>query len=183
MRTAWKTFGKSMLFLALSAVALTSPLSANTLVGTVTTTPSQSVILRFNDNVISRDGRFNLVFQADGNLVLLQNGQRIWSTGTGPRFRSTTVNFNPNLPVTFVAQGCFAAFQSDGNFVVYGAEGVVGAGPPCSNPSLSSDNALVLWSSRTDRNVGSRLEVQNDGNVVIYTPTNRAIWSTRTCCR
>jgi hypothetical protein len=183
MRTALKSLGKTMSLLAVSALAFTSPLSAETLVGTVTTTPSQSVILNFNDNVVSRDGRFNLVFQSDGNLVLLQNGQRIWNAGTGPRFRSTTVNFNPNLPVTFVVQGCFAAFQSDGNFVVYGAEGVVGAAPPCSNPNLTSDNALVLWSSKTDRNPGSRLEVQTDGNVVIYTPSNRAIWSTRTCCR
>ncbi|SDI97787.1 D-mannose binding lectin [Frankineae bacterium MT45] len=38
----------------------------------------------------------------------------------------------------------------------------------------------VIWSSRTTGYPGARLTVQDDGNVVIYTAAQRAIWSTRT---
>lgn len=178
-------------FLAMLVLTVSSPLQAQatqpqTFVGTVVPPPGQSILLRPGDRVVSRDGRFNLLFQSDGNLVLLQNGNRIWNAGTQARFSPTAIlpgTGNGNIGVTFVLKGCFAALQSDGNFVVYGNEGVVGAADPCSFPSLTTDNAAVLWSSRTDGNPNSRLEVQNDGNTVIYTPSNRAVWSTRTCCR
>jgi hypothetical protein len=173
------------------AMNLTPPLQAQatqpqTFVENVVPAPGTSVLLRPGDRVVSGDGRFNLLFQSDGNLVLLQNGTRIWSAGTQARFSPKATlpgTGNGNIGVTFVLKGCFAAFQSDGNFVVYGNEGVVGAADPCSFPGLTTDNMAVLWSSRTDGNPNSRLAMQSDGNTVIYTPSNRAIWSTRTCCR
>ena len=52
--------------------------------------------------------------------------------------------------------------QNDGNFVVY----VLGE---------------AIWSSGTAGYEGAYLEVQDDGNVVIYTKANRKpIWSTGT---
>ncbi len=58
-------------------------------------------VLGVNDTVTSCDGRFSLVMQGDGNLVLYQGGRAIWSTGTPGR------------------GGAFATLQSDGNFVLY----------------------------------------------------------------
>jgi hypothetical protein len=49
----------------------------------------------------SCDGRFALVMQTDGNLVLYQNGKAIWNTRT------------------VGAGGTVAVMQGDGNFVMY----------------------------------------------------------------
>ncbi|WP_081259214.1 protease pro-enzyme activation domain-containing protein [Burkholderia territorii] len=76
-----------------------------------------------------------LVMQYDGNLVLynVANGTAIWNSGTSG---------NP---------GAYAAFQLDGNFVVYGAGG------------------KALWSSSTNGTpYDQHLAVQDDGNMVIY---------------
>ena len=40
---------------------------------------------------------------------------------------------------------------------------------------------LYVWDSATDGNPGSRLVVQDDGNVVIYRPDGTPIWDTGTC--
>jgi hypothetical protein len=37
-----------------------------------------------------------------------------------------------------------------------------------------------LWASNTAGNAGAYLEVQNDGNVVIYSASGAALWSTGT---
>jgi hypothetical protein len=58
-------------------------------------------VLGVNDAVTSCDGRFSLVMQGDGNLVLYQGGRALWATWTQGR------------------GGAFAAMQGDGNFVLY----------------------------------------------------------------
>jgi hypothetical protein len=50
---------------------------------------------------VSCDGRFTLVMQGDGNLVLYQQGRALWNTQTNGR------------------GGHHAVMQSDGNFVLY----------------------------------------------------------------
>ena len=54
-------------------------------------------------------------------------------------------------------------FQGDGNLVV----------------RRMSDSAAV-WASGTNGQGGSRLTLQGDGNLVLYTPANVAVWSSRT---
>ncbi|MDX2012929.1 MAG: peptidoglycan DD-metalloendopeptidase family protein [Myxococcaceae bacterium] len=58
-----------------------------------------------NQSVPSCDGRFVLVMQGDGNLVLYQGSRALWATMTQGR------------------GGAVAAMQGDGNFVVYTAGG------------------------------------------------------------
>src|SRR5581483_5427267 len=55
-------------------------------------------------SVKSCDGRFSLVMQTDGNLVLYQGSRALWATGTN-------------------GQGYIAIMQGDGNFVEYAADG------------------------------------------------------------
>jgi hypothetical protein len=57
-----------------------------------------------------------------------------------------------------------AALQADGNFVVYRSDGV------------------PLWYSGTAGVSPVQLNLQNDGNLVLYGP-NGAVWSSGTCCR
>ena len=85
--------------------------------------------------------------QKDGNLVL----SRIYSDRVKPLWASRTD--------TKAVEKC--SFQSDGNLVLYGYNGV------------------AIWASMTD-NRGQYLLVQNDGNLVIYNANDVAIWATNT---
>ena len=97
---------------------------------------------------ISCDGRFGLIMQTDGNLVLYQGpcidtrcGSPIWSSNTQS------------------CGGC-VSMQGDGNFVVYGTAGQV-AGDAC-------------WGSGTNGHAGAYLQLQNDGDLVMYPPPGDA---------
>lgn len=86
-------------------------------------------------------------------------------------------------------------FQGDGNAVVYdstagaiwassfSAPGVIGAGQ---HFYFQGDGNLViygnngaLWNSRTDTQTKGFLQMQDDGNLVLYTAANSAVWSSK----
>ena len=129
-----------------------------------------------------------LKFQTDGNVVLYSATKHpLWQTRThgsgavsfgvnvnGALFAATTRHLvwssPPKLAADDVAiarltssNGHYrAVMQTDGNFVVYSAHG-------------------VLWSSKTAKHYGAYLVVQqSDGNVVIYDRHHHALWSTAT---
>lgn len=83
-------------------------------------------------SVLSCDGRFTLVMQGDGNLVLyMDDGQALWHAST---------HGNP---------GAWAVFQSDGNLVVYqGATPLWHAGThgnPGAELHVQDDGNLVIY--------------------------------------
>ncbi|KAM4602635.1 B-type lectin plumieribetin-like [Polymixia lowei] len=53
-----------------------------------------------------------------------------------------------------------AIFQDDNNFVIYGPD--------------------ATWHTDTSKTTGSRLIVQEDGNLVMYTDNKRVVWTTDT---
>ena len=55
-----------------------------------------------------------------------------------------------------------AIMQLDGNFVVY---------------DLDQTPEYAVWSTQTSGNSGAYLNVQDDGNMVIYSSTNAVLWS------
>jgi hypothetical protein len=97
---------------------------------------------------ISCDGRFGLIMQTDGNLVLYQGPCLDTRCGT-PIWASNTQSCG----------GC-VTMQSDGNFVVYGTAGQV-AGDAC-------------WASGTNGHAGAYLQLQDDGDLVMYPPPGDA---------
>lgn len=93
---------------------------------------------------------------------------------------------------TAVGGAVVATLQADGNFVEYvrgvpGFRVVAGADFALMQP----DGNLVLYrlpesgavrpvfNTRSGGNPGSRLVVQSDGNLVVYTPANRAVYASR----
>jgi hypothetical protein len=96
-----------------------------------------------NEVVPSCDGRFDLVMQGDGNLVLYQGARALWHTST---------HGNP---------GATAAMQGDGNLVVYAPSGRAlwnsrTHGHPGASLAVQDDGNVViyergraLWSSGT----------------------------------
>jgi hypothetical protein len=83
------------------------------------------------------DGRFSLILQTDGNLVLYdQDGQSLWASGTdGREVSSATMQEDGNLvlnapggdPVwasdTYGNDGAYVVVQDDRNVVIYSADG------------------------------------------------------------
>ena len=102
--------------------------------------------------IISPNHVYLLTMQNDGNLVLTYayNGGYVWdthSTGSGG------ASFN-------------AAMQTDGNFVIY-----------CHGNGHVCNAYRPIYSTCTHGYNYSHLEVQDDGNVVVYTPSHRAVWA------
>lgn len=86
----------------------------------------------------SCDGRFALVMQGDGNLVLYQSGRVLWHTATNGRGGQTAV------------------MQPDGNFVVYSGGGVAlwssgTSGRVGSWLAVQDDGNLVVYQGGTPR--------------------------------
>jgi hypothetical protein len=83
------------------------------------------------DKVVSCDGRFELILQPDGNLVLYFDGSPLWSKGFGSGADRLTMQPDGNLvlyaganpvwqaPGTFGHTGAFLAVQPDGNLAVH----------------------------------------------------------------
>lgn len=103
------------------------------------------------EQLTSADSRFRAVLQGDGNFVLYDTvvtslvggvvtDRVIWSSGTS-------------------GSGNRLAMQSDGNVVIYSAQG------------------RALWSTGTGGNPGARLVLQNDANLVVYSSGGRALWT------
>jgi len=90
--------------------------------------------LRPGEQLASSDGRFVLVYQGDGNLVIYASGAPTWSTGTHGTSPGVTVLQGDGNFVVYDAggrpvwnagthgnEGAFLAMQNDGNLVVYSA--------------------------------------------------------------
>lgn len=149
-------------------------------------------VLTAGQTINSPNGRYRMVMQGDGNLVLYVHGKALWSSVT---------NGNP---------GAFVGMQGDGNLVVYSAGKVAlwASGTdqrPGSRLYLQDDGNAVIyegsrarWASNTvqhglpadaslepNESVTSpddryRLIQQGDGNLVLYSPNGRALWATGT---
>jgi len=106
-----------------------------------------------DQRLVSSNGRFNLVMQSDGNLVLYDGnpGQNaIWATNTWtlPQERRPT----------------HADMQTDGNLVLY------------------NDTMQPAWGAGIfgPNFINPYLEIQDDGNLVIYHDGRRPLWATNT---
>ena len=104
-----------------------------------------------NQALYSPSGEFQLIMQADCNLVLYSQSrfgqQALWSS-------RTNTSRNPS--------NCRATFQQDNNFVVY------------------DFNGKARWASNTRFRNAQYLVMQDDGNAVIYATGGNAVWASNT---
>lgn len=140
--------------------------------------------------------RATLLIQDDGNLVLVAGNGPVWSIRTGRLSR--TASIQPAGAGLTVGQSLaspngayWTAMQADGNLVAYGPGGAYwqsGTRGTNGMTMLQTDGNLVvtrtgqpIWHTNTGgRGPATHLTLQNDGNLVAYTPGNGAIWSIHT---
>jgi hypothetical protein len=118
------------------ALDLTDSLSTNELEATDDTTMNPG------DYIVSPDGQFVTLMQYDGNLVTYAGDNLVWQSNTAGNY------------------GAYATFQTDGNLVIYKANG-----------------GGVAWSPNTYGDNADRLVLGDDGNLGIYTGSTLD-WST-----
>ncbi len=91
-----------------------------------------------------------LIYQNDGNFVLAIGGHAKWASNTSSVL---------SLPD-------YVQFQSDGNLVVYSVDYLF--------------NFYSAWASGTNGKGATRLSLQDDGNLVIYTAAGKVLWASHT---
>lgn len=150
-------------------------LAAVLAVGAVT--PASADLLFANDELVCGDSLYsdNGNYRLHCQRIQYQPGQYSWVLfrsweGPGPMVDLWTSwedetyspdGFGNHTDQTAVlADPGRAAMQGDGNFVLY-------------NDSLTS----AKWATNTNGNPGAYLNMQNDGNIVIYSASDSPLWS------
>jgi WD40 repeat protein len=185
--------------------------ATNTVVPAQPASPTQADRLLAGQGLIpgrsikSSDGRFTLIMQADGNLVVYgPRNQALWASGTNGHGNvwdavmqgdgNFVVYDGHNHPLwatgTNGKGGAAVVMQSDGNLVVYDASNrplwasntVVPAQPaaPTQTGRLLAGQGLLPGGSIKSADGRFTLIMQGDGNLVLYGPGNQALWATGT---
>jgi nucleoid-associated protein YgaU len=109
--------------------------------------------LGIDQKLTSSNGKYTLIMQGDGNLVLYaESNTSVWATRTQG---SGAVR---------------ASLQDDGNLVLYTKE---------EERRFRRDVAVAVWASQTSGEK-VRLVLQDDRNLVIYTADGRELWASGT---
>jgi hypothetical protein len=109
--------------------------------------------LGIDQKLTSSNGKYTLIMQGDGNLVLYtESNTPVWATRTQGK------------------GAVRASLQDDGNLVLYTKE---------QERWFHKDAAAAVWASQT-RGENVRLVLQDDRNLVIYTSDGRELWASGT---
>jgi hypothetical protein len=105
-------------------------------------------------------GSLVLIMQADGNLVLYRTGAALWA--------SSWLQAQDLLPFTGPTQAlncakCFAAFQTDGNLVLYA-------------PAANGSGIQPYWASNTPGNRGATLQLSSTNPLSILSSSGSVLW-------
>lgn len=137
----------------------------------------------------------SLVMQDDGNLVLYApDGRALWSSDYD-RWSSTVPRHFAwwQRPLTSPDGRYALVSQTDGNAVVYGPDGPVFSTGTHGHPGgrlaftrwgelqvVVNGGLTTLWQTHIVREGGATLRLQDDGNLVVYSPWGEPYWSSRT---
>ncbi len=153
----------------------------------------------------SADGRFRLIFQADGNLVLYGPGhQAMWASGTNGHLNAydAIMQADGNLVIydggnhaiwasgTVGHNGAWLVVQNDGNLVMYGPDNravwatntVVPPLPttPTQHDRLTANQGLGAGGVLMSADGRFQLAMQADANLVLYGLSHQVLWASNT---
>jgi hypothetical protein len=140
------------------------------------------------DDIVSPNGHYKLVMQADGNLVLYHDGDAIWSTGSKGAGASLAMQTDGNLVIynngatwssnTADFPGAELDLQDDGNLVIYHAGHAIWTwGRGYIGDQLGGGDQLEPGAYLLSADHQYELVMQaSDGNLVLYRGA-QALWS------
>lgn len=179
-------------------ISAPAPLPAHSFSSNRTLNPGET--LQRGQSIFSADKHSILKLRQDGNLELWTNYRKTWESNTAGSGATYLINqpTDGNLVLYAGTRPVWASntfypgltskldLQSDGNLVLY-----TNSAPSWStqtvtydqygliNSDLTTDQVLFPGQSLFSSSAFYELRLQDDGNLVIYTP-NRAIWSSLT---
>jgi tyrosinase len=159
-------------------------------------------VLAANQWMRSANGRYELIYQGDGNLVLYGPGHlALWASNTdGEPVGSCVMQGDGNLVIyspggvalwasdTDGHAGAALAVQDDGNVVIYAPSGAAvwktdtstPTGPAPQGNDLQPGEVLAPGQFIRSNNGQYELIYQGDGNLVLYGPGHVALWASNT---
>jgi hypothetical protein len=176
------------LLLAMAAV----PTNAHAAAGGSQLAPGER--LNPGQSLFAGDGRYQLIMQTDGNLVLYQDGAARWYSNTRPSNSYAIMQTDGNLVVydttgralwnsgTRGYDNAFLALQDDGNLVMYteaADRALWQTSTVVRPPRISGGESVPSGGSILSEDGRHRLHMQTDGNLVFYRG-GVARWSTGT---
>jgi peptidoglycan/xylan/chitin deacetylase (PgdA/CDA1 family) len=137
--------------------------------------------------------QFRLVMQLDGNLVLYSaSEQALWMSGTrGVADAWASMQRDGNFVVysrtgravwasgTAKHPGAQLALQANGNVVVYDSKGVLWSTASKDSRLLAGERLEPGWYLESPSGL-CRLLMQRDGNLVLYSASDQALWASST---
>ncbi|MFC4912022.1 hypothetical protein [Actinomadura gamaensis] len=137
----------------------------------------------------SSNGRYKLVMQADGNLVVYRGSSSIWSSHTWVKGSSATMRTDGDLVVakgshrywnshTAGHKGAYLSLQNDGNAVVYQGRTALWSSYQWIS-TLPSGVTLYPYQKVISQNRAWQLRQEPDGDLALYRYGKRA-WHTGT---
>ena len=181
--------------------------ASNTVVPGQPAAPTATDRLTANQGLIpgqsikSLDGRFTLIFQTDGNLVLYApGGQALWASNTAGHVvweaimqgDGNLVVYDPHARPLWATgtnghAGAWLIVQNDGNLVIYDtnnkplwASNTVVPGQPAAPTAadrLTANQGLIPGQSIKSLDGRFTLIFHTDGNLVLYAPGGQALWA------
>lgn len=141
----------------------------------------------------SSNGQYRLDMQTDGNLVLYGPKGALWASGTSGAGHSAVMQTDGNFVVYDAASeplwnsGTWnnpegkLVLQDDGNLVIYrGHEALWHTNTFVRDTRLDPGEVLAAGESIVSSDDRYRLAMQQDGNLVLYGPQAKAMWSSNT---
>ncbi|WP_176451753.1 CHAP domain-containing protein [Enemella dayhoffiae] len=154
--------------------------------------------LKAGQSLLSGDGRFSAVMQADGNFVVYERGIRsLWGSGTaGTGANRIVMQTDGNLVVyapsgakwatgTAPASDASLGMQTDGNLVLRSRGGLplwtsFGGRGPFSQQAVGTGGTMFAGESLWSPGLNFEARMQRDGNFVVYSAGGSAVWSSGT---
>ncbi|WIB65313.1 hypothetical protein [Curtobacterium sp. MCBD17_040] len=136
----------------------------------------------------------HLALQADGNAVVYNTaGKAVWASGTSGKGSGVVLSIDNYGQLNLTRNGSTLWNNKRPGADTLTQNGVLTAGQSLWDTAkrreliVQADGNVVVykdkkaaWSTRTNGKGGTKLTLQSDGNLVLYTKAGKAIWSTGT---
>src|SRR5487761_2407701 len=185
---ASNTSGNAGADLTLSDAGVLGVDSGTTVIWAATAVLAPNATLVATQSIRSPNGQFRLSMQGDGNLVLYDGATPAWATGTSGVGNYAVMQGDGNLVLYSAANSALWASNTSGNAgadLTLSDAGVLGVDSGttviwATTAVLTPNATLVATQSIHSPNGQFRLSMQGDGNLVLYSAANSALWASNT---